>query len=187
MILIIDNYDSFVANLDRYVNLCGFDTHIVRNDKISLDEIAEIKPERIIISPGPGAPTDAGVSLDLIKHFYQDIPILGVCLGHQAIGQAFGAIVTNATLPMHGMESTIRHDCSELFKGLPNPITVGRYHSLIVTDITESTPLTITALSHENEIMAIKHKIYPVYGIQFHPESILTESGLDLINNFLNL
>lgn len=187
MILIIDNYDSFVVNLERYVKICGFDTLVVRNDKITISQIKQLSPSKIIISPGPSTPLEAGISIALVKEFYKSIPILGVCLGHQIIGQAFGANVTHATAPMHGMSSMITHDNSQLFRNLPNPLTVGRYHSLIVSNITDNIPLSINAVSHENEIMAIQHKTYPVYGVQFHPESILTQHGITLLNNFLNL
>ncbi len=190
MILLIDNYDSFVHNLARYCNLCGHDTHIVRNDKINLDDVDKLysKITHIIISPGPNTPNEAGISLELIKQYYTKLPILGVCLGHQAIGQAFNYNVTNARYPMHGMKSIINHNKQSIFYNLPNPLVVGRYHSLIVEDNINNPPtqeLEILAISQEQEIMAIKHKVYNVIGVQFHPESILTTYGLQLIKNFL--
>lgn len=185
MILIIDNYDSFVYNLARYVRELGFDCLVKRNDKLSLEDIKQLKPERIILSPGPCSPNEAGICIDVIKTFGEHIPILGVCLGHQAIGAAFGATVTRATYPMHGKASFIQHNDEGLFKDLPNPLKVARYHSLIV--LNDSPELVYTAFSSEGEVMALQHKKYPIYGVQFHPESILTQSGYELIGCFLKI
>ncbi|OFW88006.1 MAG: aminodeoxychorismate/anthranilate synthase component II [Alphaproteobacteria bacterium RIFCSPHIGHO2_12_FULL_45_9] len=184
MIVVIDNYDSFVHNLARLVRLAGQDTKIIRNDAMSVEQVLDLNPAAIIISPGPNAPKDAGISVGLIKAAYRDIPILGVCLGHQCIGEVFGGQVERAKQPMHGMASVIRHDESRLFNGLPNPMAVGRYHSLIVK-FPEPSILKVTARSEQGEIMAFEHPDYPVYGVQFHPESILTDNGIGLIRNFL--
>lgn len=184
MILIIDNYDSFVFNLARYIEKLGRKTRIVRNDKITLDEIASLKPHAIIISPGPCAPQDSGIIIDAIKTFGETTPILGVCLGHQAIGEAYGGQTVRALKPVHGKSSMIEHDDSPLFHHIENPMQAGRYHSL-VTALPENSDLIVTAQSPEGEIMAMRHKIHPVYGIQFHPESILTPQGSELLRNFL--
>jgi para-aminobenzoate synthetase component 2 len=184
MIVIIDNYDSFVHNLARYIRLAGDDTKIIRNDEMSVANILDLKPSGIVISPGPCGPIDAGISVDLIRAAHKDIHILGVCLGHQCIGHAFGHKISRAKRPMHGMASHITHDDSGLFRNLPNPLLVGRYHSLIV-DKGQNSVLNITAKSEDDEIMGIQHKEFPVFGVQFHPESILTECGHQLINNFL--
>lgn len=183
MILIIDNYDSFVYNLARYVRELGFECLVKRNDKLSLEDIKQLTPDAIILSPGPCSPNEAGICIDVIKTFGEHTPILGVCLGHQAIGAAFGATVTRATCPMHGKASFIQHNDEGLFKNLSNPLKVARYHSLIV--LNDSPELIYTAFSSEGEVMALQHKKYPIYGVQFHPESILTESGYELINAFL--
>lgn len=187
MILLIDNYDSFVFNLARYVREAGFDCHVVRNDAITLDEIDSLNPEKIILSPGPCAPDQAGICLDLIIQFAARCPLLGVCLGHQAIGQAFGGKIERARQPMHGKASRIWHDDSLLFAGLPNPLTVGRYHSLIVSDSGLPEVLAVTARSEGGEIMAVCHRRWPVFGVQFHPESILTPEGSVLLERFLTL
>lgn len=187
MILIIDNYDSFVYNLARYVKLCGFDATVIRNDQISLVQIEELNPDKIILSPGPGVPDTAGISLELVRHFYTTIPILGVCLGHQTIAEAFGANIVQAKYPMHGMSSWISHDKVGVLANLPSPLQVGRYHSLIVDKISSDSELIVTAMSPEGEIMALQHKQYPVYGVQFHPESILTVDGIAILRNFLSL
>lgn len=182
----LDNYDSFVFNLARYVKELGFDCLVARNDEITLNEIqTEIKPTHIIISPGPGTPKEAGVCLSLVEHFKKAIPILGVCLGHQVIGQVFGGSVVKALMPMHGKASCIEHDAKGLFKNLPSPLQVGRYHSLIVEKTTLPSCLNANAFSTEGEIMALKHNEFPIYGVQFHPESVLTEHGHTLLNNFL--
>ena len=185
MILLIDNYDSFVYNLARYVGELGFARRVVRNDALSLDEVAEISPSHIIISPGPCAPDQAGISLDLIKRFGSSIPILGVCLGHQAIGQAYGGEIRRARIPMHGKASYVKHDEKNLFANLENPLRVARYHSLIVSDENFPAELCVTARCDKGEIMALQHRTFPVYGVQFHPESVLTTSGHELLKNFL--
>lgn len=187
MILIIDNYDSFVYNLSRYVSQLGNKPHVVRNDKISIAQIESLQPSHIILSPGPCAPEQAGICLPLIRYFAGIIPILGVCLGHQAIGQAFGGKVTHAVHPMHGKASAVIHDGLGIFQGIKNPLKVGRYHSLIVSQDNFPKTLRITACSSDNEIMALEHCIYPVYGVQFHPESILSESGHAILANFLEI
>ena len=187
MILLIDNYDSFVYNLARYVGLIGRQREVVRNDAITLDQIAANPPEAIIISPGPCTPAEAGISNDVIRHFAHRIPILGVCLGHQCIGEVYGGRVIRAPYPCHGKTSMIEHVADELFIGLPNPLKGARYHSLIV-DIPSRCPLEVTARCEDDDtIMGIKHKEHPVYGLQFHPESILTNYGLDLIRNFMSI
>lgn len=183
MILIIDNYDSFVHNLARYVRELGFDCVVKRNDEINLDDIKQLNPSHLILSPGPCTPNEAGICIDVIRTFGEHIPILGVCLGHQAIGSAFGATVTRAKHPLHGMASFIHHNDEGLFKNLANPLKVARYHSLIV--LNDSPELVYTAFSSEGEVMALQHKKYPIYGVQFHPESILTEQGYDLLKVFL--
>ncbi len=186
MILLIDNYDSFTYNLAQYLGELGYQVDVRRNDTITLDEIAAIKPDQIVISPGPGTPDDAGISLDLIQRFYKEIPILGVCLGHQAIGQAFGGQVVRANQPMHGKVSAIEHNQKGIFHNLPSPLTATRYHSLIVQEPLPDC-LEITARSKEVEVMALRHKEYPVVGVQFHPESILTEYGHEMLRNFLQI
>jgi para-aminobenzoate synthetase component II len=185
MILLIDNYDSFVYNLSRYVGELGQDRLVIRNDLISLEEIEEMKPSHIIISPGPCAPDEAGISLDLIKYFAGKIPILGVCLGHQAIGQAFGGKVIRAKRPLHGRTTMIHHEEKSLFQNLNTPLEVACYYSLIVEDKTLPEQLIATAHNLEGEIMALRHRKYPVFGVQFHPESILTKRGYDMLRNFL--
>jgi len=187
-ILLIDNYDSFVYNLFQYLGEMGQNMIVSRNDKITVEEIEKLKPTRILISPGPCTPNEAGISLNLIRHFAGKIPILGVCLGHQAIGQAFGGDVVRAKYPMHGKTSQITHTNEGVFKGIKNPLTVTRYHSLIVKRETLPSCLEITAETSEadgGEIMGFKHKEYPIEGVQFHPEAILTEQGHDMLWNFL--
>lgn len=187
MILMIDNYDSFTYNLVQYLGELGCEVTVRRNDTITLDEIAKLKPDQIVISPGPGTPDDAGVSLDLIRRFHQEIPILGVCLGHQAIGQAFGGKVVRAKMVMHGKVSAIEHNQHGIFHNLPSPLTATRYHSLIVQEPLPDC-LEVTARGGEaNEVMALRHKAYPVIGVQFHPESILTEYGHEMLYNFLEI
>lgn len=187
MILIIDNYDSFVFNLARYVEELDFATQVVRNDGLTIDEIRQLNPAKIIISPGPCDPDKAGISLEVIRNLGTEIPILGVCLGHQAIGQAYGAKVIRALKPVHGKASLIQHDQRGLFKEISNPLRVGRYHSLVVDKADLPECLQINALSEDGEIMALAHKTHPVYGVQFHPESIITEHGHRIIENFLNM
>lgn len=186
MILFIDNYDSFVHNLARYVENLGHNTKIIRNDKIGADEIPDLKPEAIIISPGPCAPDQAGICVDLISKYGSSIPILGVCLGHQCIAQAYDNFVVRSAKPMHGMASLIHHQNTKLFSGVPSPFKAGRYHSLMV-ELNNTNTLQVTAQTEDNVIMAVEHKTYPVYGVQFHPESILTEHGGTVIENFLSL
>ena len=185
MIVLIDNYDSFVYNLARYVSELGVEPLVKRNDQISLAEIAALNPSHIIISPGPCTPLQAGISMDVIRTFASDIPILGVCLGHQAIGQVFGGVIAKAKYPMHGKASLITHDQQAIFAGLKNPLRVARYHSLVVSDEDFPTALCVTARCDAGEIMALRHRDYPVIGVQFHPESVLTELGYDLLRNFI--
>ncbi len=187
MLLMIDNYDSFTYNLVQYLRELGEEVVVVRNDKISLEEIARKAPRRIVISPGPCTPDEAGISLDLIREFAGKIPLFGVCLGHQAIGQAFGGKVIRAGRLMHGKTSPVQHNDRGLFKGLSNPFTATRYHSLMVER--ESLPdcLEVTAWTVEGEIMGLDHRDLPVWGVQFHPESILTVEGKALLKNFLEM
>ncbi|TLS48625.1 aminodeoxychorismate/anthranilate synthase component II [Paenibacillus antri] len=186
MILVIDNYDSFTYNLVQYLGELGEEVVVKRNDEIDLDGIAAMRPDHILISPGPCTPNEAGVSLGVIERFKGEIPILGVCLGHQAIGQAFGGDVVRAERLMHGKTSPIEHDGRTMFEGLPNPFTATRYHSLIVKRETLPDVLEISAQTAEGEIMGLRHKQYPIEGVQFHPESIITEHGLTMLRNFLD-
>ncbi len=188
MLLVIDNYDSFTYNLVQYLGELGAEMEVRRNDAVSIEEIeTELKPEKILISPGPGTPDDAGISLEVLKNYASRLPILGVCLGHQAIGQAFGGRVVRAPVPVHGKPVEIRHDGRTIFKDLENDFQAGRYHSLIVER--ESLPdcLEISAESPDGLIMAMRHKTFPVEGVQFHPESILTTEGKKLLRNFLRI
>jgi anthranilate synthase component 2 len=185
MILIVDNYDSFTYNLVQYLGELGAEMRVVRNDAVSVDDVAALRPERIVISPGPGTPDDAGVSLDVIRRFGATTPILGVCLGHQSIGQAYGATVARARTQMHGKTSEIRHQDTGVFAGLSNPFTATRYHSLVVLKDTVTPDLEVTAWSEDGEIMGLRHRQHPVEGVQFHPESILTLEGKKLLANFL--
>ena len=185
MLLLIDNYDSFVYNLARYVSELGWEREVVRNDAITLEEIETLAPSHIIISPGPCTPNEAGISNSVIRHFGARIPILGVCLGHQCIGQVYGGRVVRAGRPMHGKTSPITHDGLGIFRDLPSPLRVTRYHSLVVDRQTFPTDLLITANSPDGEIMALRHRAHPVVGVQFHPEAVLTESGHQLLRNFL--
>ncbi len=186
MILVIDNYDSFTYNLVQYLGELGAELTVRRNDQITADEIRRLAPDHIVISPGPGAPQDGGVSLEVIREFYRDTPILGVCLGHQCIGAAFGGRVDRAPRLMHGKTSPIYHYGSGLFEGLPSPFQATRYHSLLVHEPLPDC-LQVTAFTSEGEVMALKHKTAPLVGVQFHPESILTEYGKDILQNFLTL
>ncbi|MBV8585051.1 MAG: aminodeoxychorismate/anthranilate synthase component II [Verrucomicrobia bacterium] len=186
MMLIIDNYDSFTYNLVQYFGELGVELTVRRNDQITLSEIAELKPDRICISPGPGTPLDAGISNDLIREFGQQIPILGVCLGHQCIGYVYGGEVVRAQRLMHGKTSPIVHEGDGVFTGLPNPFEATRYHSLIVRRESLPKELEITAETAEGEIMGLRHRAHPVEGVQFHPESILTTPGKRLLANFLD-
>ncbi|NQX49586.1 aminodeoxychorismate/anthranilate synthase component II [Paenibacillus tritici] len=185
MILVIDNYDSFTYNLVQYLGELGEEVKVARNDEITIQEIEQLAPDHILISPGPCTPNEAGISLALLQHFKGIIPIFGVCLGHQAIGQAFGGNVIRAERLMHGKTSPIHHNGTSVFEGLESPFTATRYHSLIVER--ESLPdcLEITAETAEGEIMALRHKEYPIEGVQFHPESIITDHGHTMLRNFL--
>ena len=186
MILLIDNYDSFSYNLYQLIGEINPDIKVIRNDEMTVEEIEKLSPEKIIISPGPGKPDDAGICIDVIKHFAGKTPILGVCLGHQAICKAFGAAVSHAKSIMHGKESVIKIDNSSLiFKGLGENITVARYHSLAAVDSTMPDCLKITGKSDDGEIMAVEHRHFPVYGLQFHPESIMTPDGMTMLKNFM--
>lgn len=187
MILLIDNYDSFVFNLARYVVELGYEMVVHRNDKITIEEIRAMSPSHIIISPGPCSPNEAGVSLELIQHFMDKIPILGVCLGHQAIAQACGGKVVRAARPKHGKSDLVYHDGKGIFSNLPNPLKVARYHSLIVENGSLPPELNVTANTAEDEIMAIQHQSYPMIGVQFHPESVLTEHGHAILQQFLQI
>lgn len=187
MILVIDNYDSFVYNIVQYLGEWEKNIRVFRNDQITVKEIARLDPDAIIISPGPGNPSQAGVSLETIKTFAGKMPILGVCLGHQCIGEAFGGKVVRAKNLMHGKVSMIKHDGKTLFAKLANPFPATRYHSLIVDRGTLPSQLTISAWTKEGEIMGLRHKVYPVEGVQFHPESILTVEGKKLLKNFLKM
>ena len=185
MILVIDNYDSFTYNLVQYLGELGADLRVIRNDALDVDAIAALRPERIVISPGPGTPDQAGVSLEAITRLGATTPILGVCLGHQAIGQAFGATVARAGRQMHGKTSEIRHDGQGVFAGLGNPLVATRYHSLVVLEDTVPPELQVTAWAEDGEVMGLRHRHLPVEGVQFHPESILTVEGKHLLRNFL--
>jgi anthranilate synthase component 2 len=190
MLLMIDNYDSFTYNLVQYLGELGADVRVYRNDNISLQEIEQLQPEKIVISPGPCTPNEAGVSIDIIRQFAGRVPILGVCLGHQSIGQAFGGRIVHARAIMHGKTSMMQHSSEGVFRGLPNPFEATRYHSLVIEaatlpDCLEVTAWTIDAAGEVDEIMGVRHKTMAVEGVQFHPESILTGSGHDLLRNFL--
>ncbi|MCS6998396.1 MAG: aminodeoxychorismate/anthranilate synthase component II [Aquificaceae bacterium] len=186
-VLLIDNYDSFTYNLVHYLQVLSAEVAVRRNDQISLEEIEKAKPEAIVISPGPCTPREAGISVDVIRRFYRNIPMLGVCLGHQAIGYAFGASIVRAKNLMHGKTSTITHTGEGIFEGLKNPFTAVRYHSLVIDRATLPPFLKVTAWSEDEEIMGIQHMDYPLFGVQFHPESILSEEGMSLLQNFLKI
>lgn len=186
-ILMIDNYDSFTFNLVQYLGILGENIKVRRNDKVSLDEIKKMAPSRIVISPGPGRPVDAGMSKDIIRHFYKEIPILGVCLGHQCIGEVFGAEVINSGVVIHGKTSKIYHDGKSIFTGVENPFEAARYHSLILKKDTIPSSLEVTAHTEDGIIMGVRHKNYKLEGIQFHPESFLTPVGLKILKNFIDL
>jgi len=187
VILMIDNYDSFTYNLVQYLGVLGAEVEVRRNDKVTLDEIETMKPERIVISPGPGIPQSAGITISMIERFHPKVPILGVCLGHQAIGAAFGGRVLHAARIMHGKTSEISHDSKGVFRDLPDPITATRYHSLAVERESLPSCLEVSAEAEDGEIMGLRHRQYPVEGIQFHPESILTKEGMNILRNFLKL
>ena len=186
-VLVIDNYDSFTYNIVHYLQSLSADIAVRRNDEISIEDIDRAKPDAIVISPGPCTPKEAGISVDVIKRFYKEIPILGVCLGHQSIGYAFGAKIVRAKRLMHGKTSQIFHTGEGIFKNLKNPFTAVRYHSLVIDRETLSEILKITAWSEDEEIMGIQHIEYPLFGVQFHPESILSEEGIKLLDNFLKI
>ncbi len=187
MILLIDNYDSFTYNLYQYIGIFHRDIRVVRNDKITIEEIREMAPERIVLSPGPKSPAEAGICMDVVREFYDKIPILGICLGHQSIGAAFGAKIVHAKELMHGKQSSITHDGKGVFQGIPSPVKVARYHSLAVDEGTLSDEFEVLARTDDGEIMAMQHRKYPVIGIQFHPESIYTEHGKRMIENYLKI
>jgi len=186
MILLIDNYDSFVHNLARYVSELGEQPVVLRHDATTLQEIETLQPSHIIISPGPCTPGEAGISTDVVRRFGSTIPILGVCLGHQCIGAAYGAGIVRAGRPMHGKASRIHHDGNGLFAGLPNPFPAARYHSLVISRSGLPADLRVTASAEDGEIMAVEHARHPVIGLQFHPESVLTEYGYVLLDRFLH-
>lgn len=186
MLAIIDNFDSFTYNLVQYLSELGQQVTVYRNDSITLNALEILNPDYIVISPGPSNPSNAGISLELINYFAGKVPILGVCLGHQAIGQAFGAEVRPADRPMHGKTSLIQHEGKGLFQNLPNPLTVARYHSLIVHHEVPD-DIEVTATSEAGEIMALRHRKYDIEGVQFHPESIITPYGKQILNNFLQI
>ncbi len=184
----IDNYDSFTYNIVQYFGILGEEVVVKRNDEIDLDGIAALRPERLVISPGPCTPTEAGISVAAIQEFAGKMPILGVCLGHQSIGAAFGATIVRAERIMHGKTSEVEHDGRDLFVGIENPFTATRYHSLVIAPETLPAELKVTARAcDDQEIMGVRHTEYPIWGIQFHPESILTEAGMSVLKNFLSL
>jgi len=183
MICVIDNYDSFVYNLVQYVGDLGDECIVYRNDEVTAEQVAALAPDLILISPGPGDPADAGISIDVIRRLGHTFPIFGVCLGHQAIGAAFGARIRHAAEPMHGKCSEITHDGRGVFAGLRNPLTVARYHSLVIEPDTLPAELMATAWSSDGEIMGVRHRTLPIEGVQFHPESLFTEQGVDIVGN----
>jgi len=187
MVLVIDNYDSFTYNLVQYLGELQADVKVLRNDKVSLDEIRALKPERILVSPGPCSPREAGISNEIIKTFGPHLPLFGVCLGHQCIGHTFGGTVKVNYRMMHGKTSPIRHNGKDLFAGMPNPFNATRYHSLVIERESLPACLEITADTEEGEIMGVRHREYPIWGVQFHPESILTDQGRTILKNFLTL
>ncbi|OQB54775.1 MAG: Aminodeoxychorismate/anthranilate synthase component 2 [Deltaproteobacteria bacterium ADurb.Bin151] len=185
MILMIDNYDSFTFNIVQYLEQMGEDVVVFRNDKVTVDRIDKLKPQVIFLSPGPGTPRDAGVTVDVVREFHKTIPIMGICLGHQSIGYAFGGEIVRAGRIMHGKVSPVHHDGRTIFAGLPDPFTAGRYHSLVVRPETLPSCLEVSARTAEGEIMGLRHKEFPVEGIQFHPESVLTPQGKRILRNFI--
>jgi anthranilate synthase/aminodeoxychorismate synthase-like glutamine amidotransferase len=189
MIFVLDNYDSFTYNLVQYIGELGYEVVVRRNDRITIDAIEQLMPERIVISPGPCTPQEAGISIDLIKHFAGRVPVFGVCLGHQAIGAAFGSTVVRAANLMHGKTSSVEHDGKTIFRGIPSPVTATRYHSLVVAEKGLPADLEISATCTDRDggrvIMGLRHRKYPVEGVQFHPESVLTEHGKHMVRNFL--
>jgi len=185
VILVIDNYDSFTFNLVQALGSMGAEVRVVRNDERDVDAIARLRPDRIVISPGPCAPDRAGISVEVVRRLGQRIPILGVCLGHQAIAAAYGARIGPSPVPMHGKTSAVYHDGRTIFAGVKNPLTVGRYHSLVVDPLSLPDCLEVTARTEDGVVMGVRHRLFPVEGVQFHPESILTESGDEILRNFL--
>ena len=186
MILLIDNYDSFTYNLYQYIGTFDSDVKVIRNDELTVPQIEKLNPDKIVLSPGPKSPKEAGVCMDVVKHFTGKVPILGICLGHQCIGEAFGGVVSYAKKLYHGKQSQVHLEASKIFEGIPEKIKVARYHSLAVEAKNLPECLKITATTQDGEIMAMEHKEYPVYGLQFHPESIYTEHGKRMIENFVN-
>jgi anthranilate synthase/aminodeoxychorismate synthase-like glutamine amidotransferase len=187
MVLVIDNYDSFTYNLVQYLGELGAEVHVVRNDALTVEEVLRLAPERIVLSPGPCTPNEAGICVPLIRAAAGKVPLLGVCLGHQAIGAAFGGEIVRARRPMHGKTSLVHHTGVGVFRGLPNPLRVIRYHSLVIRRESLPADLEITAETDEGEIMGVRHRHYLVEGVQFHPESIMSEAGMELLRNFLSL
>ncbi|MBU2494953.1 MAG: aminodeoxychorismate/anthranilate synthase component II [Candidatus Omnitrophota bacterium] len=187
MVLLIDNYDSFTYNIFQEISELGAEVRVIRNDRITIDGVLEMAPERVIISPGPGRPENAGISVSLIKELAGKIPVLGVCLGHQALGYAYGGKIVGAKRLMHGKTSMIFHDGSGIFAGIPNPFEATRYHSLLVEKETIPDSFKITAWTEDNEIMGLQVKGLPLFGVQFHPESILTKEGINILRNFLKI
>jgi anthranilate synthase/aminodeoxychorismate synthase-like glutamine amidotransferase len=185
MILLIDNYDSFTYNLYQYISELGVEVEVIRNDRVTLEEIRKSNYAGIVLSPGPGDPSEAGVCLEVVKELHKTHPILGICLGHQTIGEAFGGKIVRGEKPIHGKVHNINHSDNGLYKGLPNPFKATRYHSLIIEKETLPSELEVTCQTEDGVIMGVKHKDYPIEGIQFHPESYLTESGKDILNNFI--
>lgn len=186
MILLIDNYDSFTYNLYHYLGELGADVKVYRNDRITLDQISELRPDKIVISPGPCTPKEAGISCDVIRHFGPRVPVLGVCLGHQAIGAAFGAAIVRAPAIMHGKLSEVTHDSQTIFHAVSNPFAAMRYHSLVIDAQSVPSVLTVSAATADGVIMAVRHQSMPIEGVQFHPESILGQEGKKLLHNFLS-
>ena len=191
MVFVLDNYDSFTYNLVQYLGELGAEVEVRRNDQVTVEQVEELRPERILLSPGPCTPQEAGISIDLVKHFAGKVPVLGVCLGHQAIGEAFGGHVVRAAHLMHGKTSSVVHDNKTIFQGLPQPMTATRYHSLIVEEKNLPLDFEVSAWTTEKDgtrtIMGLRHKQFPVEGVQFHPESVLTDAGKKLVENFLNI
>jgi anthranilate synthase component 2 len=188
MVLVIDNYDSFTYNLVQYLGELGAEVQVRRNNEVTLDEIERMHPTHILISPGPGRPEDAGISVDVIRRFGPTTPVLGVCLGHQAIGVVYGGTVCRAAVPMHGKTSTVVHDSDGVFKGIGEPLQAGRYHSLVISPDDVPAELEVTARTQEDgTIMAVRHRTHPVHGVQFHPESVLTDEGRRILRNFLEM
>jgi anthranilate synthase/aminodeoxychorismate synthase-like glutamine amidotransferase len=191
MVFVLDNYDSFTYNLVQYIGELGVEVTVRRNDQVTVDEIDQLHPDRIVISPGPCTPQDAGISIELIRHFAGRVPLLGVCLGHQAIGAAFGGKVVRAANLMHGKTSSIEHDGKSIFRGIPSPMTATRYHSLIVQekDLPDELEISATCVDRDGQrvIMGLRHRKFPVEGVQFHPESVLTDHGRQIVRNFMDL